>query len=62
MTLSARNRLKGTVKAVTLGSVMAEVVVEVAGGELVSAITRPRPKGSGSPPATRSRSSSRRPR
>ena len=40
MTLSARNQLKGTVKAVTLGSVMAEVVVEVAGGEIVSAITR----------------------
>jgi molybdopterin-binding protein len=40
MTLSARNKLQGTVKSVTLGSVMAEVVVDVAGGEIVSAITR----------------------
>lgn len=47
MTLSARNQLKGTVKAVTLGSVMAEVVVEVAGGEIVSAITRASAEGLG---------------
>ena len=45
MTLSARNRLEGTVKSVTLGSVMAEVVVEVAGGEIVSAITRASAEG-----------------
>ena len=40
MPLSARNQLKGTVKSVVLGSVMAEVVVDVAGQEVVSAITR----------------------
>jgi molybdopterin-binding protein len=38
--LSARNQFKGTVKSVKLGSVMAEVVVAVAGLEVVSAITR----------------------
>jgi molybdopterin-binding protein len=41
MELSARNQLAGTVKSVKLGGVMAEVVVEIAGGqELVSVITR----------------------
>ena len=40
MTLSARNQLKGTVKSVVLGTVMAEVVVNVGGQEVVSAITR----------------------
>jgi molybdate transport system regulatory protein len=40
MRLSARNQLPGTVKKVTSGQVMAEVVVELAGGqELVGAIT-----------------------
>ena len=38
--LSARNQLKGTVKSVKLGNVMAEVVVDVAGVEVVAAITR----------------------
>jgi molybdate transport system regulatory protein len=38
--LSARNQLAGTVKSVTLGNVMAEVVVDVSGQEIVSAITR----------------------
>ncbi len=38
--LSARNQLPAVVKSVTLGSVMAEVVVEVAGLEIVAAITR----------------------
>ena len=38
--LSARNQLAGTIKSIKLGSVMAEVVVEVAGGEVVAAITR----------------------
>jgi molybdopterin-binding protein len=38
--LSARNQLPGTVKSVTLGNVMAEVVVDVGGNEIVSAITR----------------------
>jgi molybdopterin-binding protein len=39
--ISARNQLQAKVKSVTLGSVMAEVVLEVANGqEVVSAITR----------------------
>ena len=38
--LSARNQLKGKVKSVKLGNVMAEVVVDVGGMEIVSAITR----------------------
>jgi molybdopterin-binding protein len=38
---SARNQLKATVKSVKLGTVMAEVVVELADGQqIVSAITR----------------------
>lgn len=40
MTLSARNQLKGTVKSVVLGAVMAEVVVDVDGREIVSVVTR----------------------
>jgi molybdate transport system regulatory protein len=40
MELSARNQLSGIVKAITLGGIMAEVVVEVAGHEVVAAITR----------------------
>ncbi len=40
MKISARNQLPGTVKAVTEGAVMAEVVVTIDGGhEIVSAIT-----------------------
>jgi molybdopterin-binding protein len=38
--LSARNQLQGTVKSVKLGTIMAEVVVDVGGNEIVSAITR----------------------
>jgi len=40
MQISARNQLKGRVKEVVLGTVMAEVVVDVGGQELTSAITR----------------------
>ena len=40
MQLSARNQLSGTVRNVELGAVMAEVSVEVAGQQIVSAITR----------------------
>ena len=41
MELSARNQLSGKVTAVKLGGVMAEITVEIAGGqELVSVITR----------------------
>jgi tRNA-Thr(GGU) m(6)t(6)A37 methyltransferase TsaA len=38
--LSARNQLTGTVTSVELGAVMAEVTVDVAGQQIVSAITR----------------------
>ncbi|HSL96204.1 MAG TPA: TOBE domain-containing protein [Thermoleophilia bacterium] len=40
MALSARNQLRGTVKSVVLGAVMAEVVIEVGENELVSVVTR----------------------
>lgn len=40
MKLSARNQLTGTVRSVELGAVMAEVVVDVDGQQIVSAITR----------------------
>ena len=38
--LSARNQLKGTIQSITLGSVMAEVVVQIGENEIVAAITR----------------------
>jgi molybdopterin-binding protein len=38
--LSARNQFPGIVKSITLGNVMAEVVVAVGDLEVVSAITR----------------------
>jgi molybdopterin-binding protein len=40
MKLSARNQLRGTVRRVEFGGVMAEVTVDVGGQQLVSAITR----------------------
>lgn len=40
MELSARNQLKGTVKDVKLGGIMAEVTLDVSGQEMVAAITR----------------------
>lgn len=40
MELSARNQLKGKVRNVKLGNVMAEIVVRVGDQEVVSAITR----------------------
>ncbi|MGH9024551.1 MAG: TOBE domain-containing protein [Acidimicrobiia bacterium] len=41
MRLSTRNQLDGTVAAVTLGTVMASIKVELAGGQTVTAaITR----------------------
>jgi molybdopterin-binding protein len=41
MRLSARNVLKGTVKAVTPGAVNSEIVIELPGGiEVVSIITK----------------------
>ena len=40
MKISARNQLPGTVRSVTEGAIMAEVVIDVDGGhELVAAIT-----------------------
>ena len=38
--LSARNQLKGTIKSVKLGTVMAEVLLSVGDIEIVSVITR----------------------
>jgi len=39
--LSARNQFNGTVTAIKLGGVMAEITVDIGGGhEMVSAITR----------------------
>jgi molybdate transport system regulatory protein len=38
--LSARNQLKGIVRGVKLGTVMAEVVMDVGGQTLTAAITR----------------------
>ena len=38
--LSARNQFKGMVKSVKLGTVMAEVIIEVNGLEMVSLISR----------------------
>jgi molybdopterin-binding protein len=40
MELSARNQLKGTVRSVRLGTIMAEVAVEVGDQEVIAAITR----------------------
>jgi molybdopterin-binding protein len=40
MDTSARNQLRGTVKAVSVGAVMAEVVVDVNGIDVVAAITK----------------------
>jgi molybdopterin-binding protein len=38
--LSARNQLKGTIKSIKLGNIMAEVIVTVGENEIVAAITR----------------------
>jgi len=40
MAISARNQLPGTIKSIVLGSVMAEVVVDVGGHEVAAAVTR----------------------
>jgi len=39
MKMSARNQLPGTIKKLTIGTVMAEVVMKVGDQELVAAIT-----------------------
>ena len=40
MEISARNQLRGTIKRVTPGSVMAEVVVDIGGQEVVAMISK----------------------
>ena len=40
MEISARNQLPGTVEQITLGTVMAEVVIKVGDNEIVAAVTR----------------------
>lgn len=40
MDISARNQLRGKVTAIKLGTIMAEVVLQVAGQEVVAAVTR----------------------
>ena len=40
MQLSARNQLKGTVRTVKTGAIMAEVVADVGGQEVVANITK----------------------
>ncbi len=40
MEISARNQLDGTVRSVTLGTIMSEVSVDIGGQEIVAAITR----------------------
>lgn len=40
MELSARNQLTGMVKSIKLGTIMAEVLVDVGGQEVVAAITK----------------------
>lgn len=40
MELSTRNQLQSTVKSVKLGTIMAEVVVDVGGQKVVAAVTR----------------------
>lgn len=40
MELSARNQLKGKIKSVKTGAIMAEVVIDVAGQEIVAEITK----------------------
>ena len=53
MKISARNQLNGTVRSVTEGSVMAEVVVDVTGGhQLVAAITAESARQLGLAPGT----------
>ena len=40
MRTSARNQLSGTVSGVTIGAVMAEIVVDIGGQQVVAAITK----------------------
>jgi molybdopterin-binding protein len=40
MQISARNQLKGTVRSVEVGAIMAEVIVGIGDQEIVAAITK----------------------
>ncbi|HEY5140213.1 MAG TPA: TOBE domain-containing protein [Methylococcales bacterium] len=40
MQISVRNKLPGTVKEVRLGTVMAEIIIQVGDNQVVSAITK----------------------
>jgi molybdopterin-binding protein len=40
MQLSARNQLKGTIKSVKTGAIMAELILDVAGHEVVAEISK----------------------
>ena len=40
MDISARNQLRGKITAIKLGTVMAEVILQIAGQEVVAAVTR----------------------
>lgn len=40
MEISARNQLPGTIQQITLGTVMAEVVIKVGESTIVAAVTR----------------------
>lgn len=40
MQVSARNQIPGTVKSISLGAVMAQVVVDVGSASVVAAITK----------------------
>jgi molybdopterin-binding protein len=40
MELSARNQLAGVVKSVKLGTIMAEIVIDIGGKDVVADITR----------------------
>jgi len=40
MDISARNQLRGKITTIKLGTVMAEVCLQVAGQEVVAAVTR----------------------
>jgi molybdopterin-binding protein len=51
--LSARNQWQGVVVSVTLGNVMAEVVVDVGGHQVVAAITRGSAEALGLKPGAR---------
>ena len=52
MRISARNQLKGTVRSVTHGEIMSEVVVDLGGQEVVAAITKTSAEGLGLAPGT----------